>query len=77
MNIPLAAAALFESRQAKITLAPLLAKSIAVSLPIPVLAPVIITVFPFNRFVLVQKPVVSTKYNLMAPRIDPIMINPE
>ena len=45
--ISLAALEAFSSsRQAKITLAPLLAKSSAVSFPIPVFEPVTIAVFP-------------------------------
>ena len=41
-----ASEAFFSSQQAKITLAPLLAKSSAVSFPIPLFEPVIMAVFP-------------------------------
>ena len=68
-------AALFGSRQAIIIRAPRLARSIAVSLPIPVLAPVMITVLPVSRFVLVQIPIVYIKYILRPPRIE-ITTNP-
>lgn len=42
----------FGSRHAKYTFAPLLTKSIAVSFPTPVFAPVIITTFPVKRIFL-------------------------
>ena len=44
-----ASVALCSSRQAKMTLAPLLAKSKAVPLPIPVFAPVTIAVLPTRK----------------------------
>ena len=44
-----ASVTLCSSRQAKMTLAPLLARSEAVSFPIPVFAPVTITVLPKQR----------------------------
>ena len=44
------------------TRAPLWAKSIAVSFPIPVFAPVMITVLPINLFLQVQTPSVQAKY---------------
>lgn len=51
-------AAFLRSRHARMTRAPLFAKSIAVSLPMPVLAPVMMTVFPDSFLVLVQIPIV-------------------
>lgn len=59
-----------ESRQARITRAPLLARSRAVSLPMPVLAPVITTVLPVNFLVLVQTPVVYMRYALKPPSME-------
>ena len=59
---PLAIKDFFRSLQAKMTRAPLWAKSIAVSFPIPVFAPVMITVLPINLFLQVQTPSVQAKY---------------
>lgn len=46
--VPLAAMPFLVSRQARMIRAPLFAKSMAVSLPIPVLAPVMMTVLPVS-----------------------------
>ena len=62
------------SLHARITLAPLRAKSKAVSRPIPELAPVIMTVLPVNLFELVQTPNVIIKKALNAPKAEPIMM---
>jgi len=64
---PLAAAAFFKSLQAIIIRAPRLAKSIAVSLPIPAFAPVMITVLPVSLFLLVQTPLTHKRYAFIAP----------
>ena len=51
--------------QARMTCAPLLAKSSAVSYPIPELAPVIRTTLPVSFFLMVQIPMVSSLYSQM------------
>ena len=60
------------SLHARITLAPLRANSKAVSFPMPVLAPVMITVFPFKVFVLLHTPSVNLRYNLRIPKETPM-----
>lgn len=67
MYKPFAMAAFLGSRHARMTRAPLFARSSAVSLPMPVFAPVMMTVFPVNFFVLVQTPVVRMRYAFMTP----------
>ena len=59
-GLPFAVEALLTSLHARRTLAPLLAKSRAVSLPIPVLAPVMMTVLPSNLLGLRHTPFIKT-----------------
>lgn len=59
-TLPLAIEAFSTLRHARIILPPLLAKSRAVSLPIPAFAPVIITVLPSILFLLLQIPMLYT-----------------
>lgn len=69
-NIPLAPSAFLMSRQARMTRAPLLARSMAVSLPMPVLAPVMMTVLPVILFLLVQIAFFNLKQTLTQTNID-------
>lgn len=65
---PRAAAPFCAFLQAKMTLAPLRAKSIAVSFPTPAFAPVTMTVLPCKLLVLFHTPVVTLRYSLRSSR---------
>lgn len=58
-----------KSNSASIHSSPLEARSIAVSFPIPVLAPVMMTVFPSSLALLRQTP--PAKYRLMTVKLTP------
>ena len=64
-NAPLAFAALSTFRQAKMIRPPLLARSNAVCLPIPALAPVMITVLPSILFLLLHSTTLCARYTFI------------